>query len=604
MNCVEVKQYPFGSRGDRLPKADAGAADLSAASTTTMNSPQKPNQPQLQHEDSDDATTAYSSWMEDNSSQISSACLTCRSSRDDDDDDISCPQTIISRSSIGSPRFACSTDDDGDDGDALVRHLSLSSSYYSAMENQQDSSELDVDSGRSEFHFELDPDVVVDHSKSCQNDFLFELDLDLVVAHAEPWRHCSKGMQVTPAASQSLEESDALSELTERAHHMLQREQSGHYDINKYFHVEKAVDASPSRRSVSPIDANCRSKMMEWSFRVVAFSFPHQVQQQHCKRQREYSIQTIQIVSQAFNLIDRIATLHFNQGNDNQPMDRSDYKLTCMVCLHLSAKTCGLFGLYESKSDCFMEEEQYSPLCGDEVSMPRQEADSDPSRKDKRWKVDETDSCGYTSSWSLSSSMASHGPRDDGSDIVSPQTSEEGQTILPTPEGSHTKPAHESGCKDSTSKPPRQRTVRRPPLNLVSLPGLASLCQDEYSIQQLVQMEWKVLQKLNWNMAGHTSVDWCNLLLDMLTVRLGMLGNNNVDPGKIQGVALTNLETVMQANRLLTPSIVACAAVEHALDYCTEYEHGRHCVILAYKEMVSDLFPHGEEEVDAVRLCF
>jgi len=119
-----------------------------------------------------------------------------------------------------------------------------------------------------------------------------------------------------------------------------------------------------------------------------------------------------------------------------------------------------------------------------------------------------------------------------------------------------------------------------------------------------------------------TSVDWCHVLLDLLVVFMDVTNNNgengsrkngkrhntrkrvcNID--KVRECTLTHLETVMESNRMVAPSLAAWAAVVHALDDCNAYGQDKQCIISAYKEMVCGVLPsYGEEEVNAIRFCF
>mmetsp|Transcript_19289 Transcript_19289/g.34856 ORF Transcript_19289/g.34856 Transcript_19289/m.34856 type:complete len:455 (-) Transcript_19289:26-1390(-) len=440
MTTIEMPSYSFDNDcNDCRPPTtmtESATSVMSMESAATgHSSPQKPKH-HHHHEDSDETTTAYSSWIGDNSSQLSSSsCFTFRSSRDevddaDDDDDsqLSCPKTIASPSSSSSSNKEA---DGGAEVDGtctlLQRHVLLSSSYYNAVTTQHHDD-------TKEFHFELHPIMVVSHAEPW----------------AEPQRHSNSTSETVAAAPIfSLAENEALLELTERAHQMLRRESD--HTIDDYFHQDTDYLVGHVDTSHLPIDAICRSKMMEWSFRAVGYSFPHapSPQQHHAVNRsqhplRKHSIQAIQIVSQAFNLIDRLSTLHFRQnknGNHTNAMmmDRSQYKLICMVCLHLAAKTCGLFDLYDSEKDyaAAAEEEGYSSSCEEEEDQPSSVADqsSDPSSQQGSWQEEENDdSCCYylrqnsTSPLSFSSLATSTTPS---------SQCDEGQMIVSTPALSH-----------------------------------------------------------------------------------------------------------------------------------------------------------------------
>ena len=134
-------------------------------------------------------------------------------------------------------------------------------------------------------------------------------------------------------------------------------------------------------------------------------------------------------------------------------------------------------------------------------------------------------------------------------------------------------------------------------------------------------MEWTILEQLDWKLMSVMSVDWCHAMLDLLVVFMDVTNDNggnesrrngkrhntrkrvcNID--KVRECTLTHLETVMESNRMVAPSLAAWAAVLRALDDYNAYGHDKQC-ITAYKEMVCRVLPfYGEEEVNAVRFCF
>ena len=120
-------------------------------------------------------------------------------------------------------------------------------------------------------------------------------------------------------------------ELRDRAELMLQREQ-------RQLHLASKAGVSSS---ASKVDAVCRSRMFEWALLVVSHSFPCQSGQASDSEgdTRQYSTETLQIVTQAFALVDQIPC-----------QVRNEYKLYCMVALHIVAKSCGLFSpMYEQQ---------------------------------------------------------------------------------------------------------------------------------------------------------------------------------------------------------------------------------------------------------------
>eukprot|EP00581_Thalassiosira_minuscula_P008725 CAMPEP_0183707084 /NCGR_PEP_ID=MMETSP0737-20130205/3748_1 /TAXON_ID=385413 /ORGANISM="Thalassiosira miniscula, Strain CCMP1093" /LENGTH=655 /DNA_ID=CAMNT_0025934659 /DNA_START=190 /DNA_END=2154 /DNA_ORIENTATION=+ len=607
-------------------------------------SPQKPKHygSNLIHREVSDETVSTTS--------LSSCSLTFRSSRDeaeeDDDDDvleqleISCRRTIIDNDT--------EEDDDAASANMLRRHTSVCSSFYSAVATEQPEDE--------------DTKSIV-RNRSVANEMTtasFPLELDPCMDNA-----ASPGGAI---AASSWITNDAILELTERAHRMLQRE--AEHEIVDYFHqasFSTAAAAAATARyarigdtSCLPIDASCRSKMMDWSFRVVEYSFPHKPTATAVAgtRSRKYSIQAIQIVSQAFELIDRLSTLYHIR--DKKMLDRSQYKLICMMCLHLAAKTCGLFGLYDGEKEYVVdldedeteEEEECTPY-----SCQEEENDEDTSHaltsdsSDSSWSYplsgqdswhevdDDANDC--ESPWYNSTSSLSFSSMATSSAALSSQC-DEGQTIVGTPEVEKgTVCCQQLRRCTNTGKASRRktRTVRmsnsRPPLNLLSLSGMSTLCKEEFTMDQLIQAERAVLQRLDWKMTTVTSLDWCQWLFEVLEVCMNAhdakdnyvrnrqqrsrddgFGKRTDTSKKSKGMVgsmmetvwehtLTHLESAIDKNRLVPPSLAAWSAVVRALEDCSNDRLGHRLqrVMPMYKEVIRDILPsYGEEEVNGVRL--
>ncbi|EJK54517.1 hypothetical protein THAOC_25849, partial [Thalassiosira oceanica] len=147
-------------------------------------------------------------------------------------------------------------------------------------------------------------------------------------------------------------------ELRDRAELMLQREQR-----------QLRLSSKAAAVSASTVDAVCRSRMFEWALLVVSHSFPCQSGQISDPKgyTRQYSTEAIQIVTQAFALVDQIPC-----------QIRNEYKLYCMVALHIVAKSSGLF----SPSKERISEQQCSDRSriGSASSSPKQSTSGgDPS---------------------------------------------------------------------------------------------------------------------------------------------------------------------------------------------------------------------------------
>lgn len=601
------------------------------------HSPRKPSHHRTgaahQEQEESDATTAHSSWIDDSSSRLSSPCLTFRSSRDEEsggsdddrtDDDrrsrlwpSSYPQTVSQASSssslLGSPLASERYDEGETKENSELRHeASLSPDYYSAVD---DSDAWD------EFHLETHPFVGERAGESnvigcIRKLFLFELH-PLVIASrvdprppsitcedtASPTTSSTSTIATTTAATiASLSESEAYLELVERARHMLRRE--AEREVVDYFHQGDLPLPLPSNNSssredspYSPIDASCRSKMMEWSFRVVGHSFPRRPsrsprqipEQDQCPYlERKHSIEALLIVSRAFDLVDRMSSRHFREGG-GRAMDRGEYKLACMACLHLVAKTCGLYRLHDGEGGA--EEE------GPRGQPPFREGDGSSSLPP--------------------SPCPSATPSATGSAAPSPH--DEGQTILstpgPSPDGDDRalrgrRSTFETASIDGGAAacgPAPHPCARRPALDLLSLPGLSALCQGEHPPGQLARAERDALRALRWRVTGAAAADWHGMLMELLVLCDGVRGG----PGRRRRVAevrmrsLIHLERATEAERLLRPSLAAWAAVAHALDECDAGCGGETSGFLStYREVVwTAVLPLcGEEEVNDVRI--
>jgi len=746
MNTVKI--FPPDVDDDKCCNHDrptATEADASASAASNQYSPNSKHQKQhQQHEESDDTTTtAYSSWIQDScysNSPFSSSCFTFHSSRDelvdvdevdgyDDDDDEHPPRLLCSRRSSSSSLFGSALtseeeDEDGGNDDANnVRRRQMSrnnSSYYSAVTTHHSN---DTDAW-DEFYFELHPFVVVAHHQHHQ--------VESRVESSSSSHDCNKDKNYDyTRSSASLAENDDYVELIQRADRMLERESD--QQIEDHFHHAGDDPWMPlptsnddhcddvddeDDTSYSPIDSICRSKMMEWSFRVVEYSFPHHPSSssqgcdspQHSSSSssssssRKYSIETLQIVSQTFNLVDRLSTLHFLQNSEHHhsqaAMDRREYKLICMACLHITAKTCGLFGVYGE----LVPEVGYPPLhcCNNEDGLSSEEeeevAEEEVVISLSNWQQGEEENnhashhchCGRHDSAfdpSLSSSgSAMHSSQCEGRSISSTpvlscndddddddtlyrnqlhsgnpprnisidndNNNDEGVVAIgamgPTRPANKTDyyGAHLLHAENNNAKPILRNT--RPPLDLLSLSGLSTLCHDEYSTERLINAEQTVLERLHWKVTSVTCLDWWHVLLDLLSLvvlreDVTNTNNNNNDVvgdhhrghgncssennGRIRQLrdyykqrkrrnavtafhmdgikerSLVHIERAMGMNRILPSSLVAWAAVSHSLDECDTYcGYEMRRVIGVYRGMIRDtmLSLYGEDEVDGV----
>ena len=327
-------------------------------------------------------------------------------------------------------------------------------------------------------------------------------------------------------------------ELTHEIQHMLSNESSSSSADNKidnYFEQPREYIEDQQEDDYSPIDEECRTKMMDWSFRVVSFNFPHNdtattpTTTPKCKRKRKHSLQALQIVSHAFTLVDRYATHQYRI--DGRVMDRQEYKLVCMICLHIAAKTSSLYSL--NANDCNMFEKE-----------------NDKLQEDK-------------------SRCFSHDTPDTASD------------------------SDESDIAQSQ----HDFEQRRPPFTILSLSGLLALSSNEYTLSQLISVELNILQALKWKGfllgTGGTVVDWCLTLLNLLAEDMCSKVFKS-----IRDSTLINIERYMDKAAILGSgvkpnSLIALALGIHALGA----HSGGSCYCDVQKRQLLNAFPYQEEEV-------
>ena len=193
---------------------------------------------------------------------------------------------------------------------------------------------------------------------------------------------------------------------------------------------------------------------------------------------------------------------------------------------------------------------------------------------------------------------------------LSPPPSQCGQTIVPTPGLSRASNRIDGICP-------------RPPLDLLSLAGLSALCPGEYTIEGLARAERNALRNSEWRPTCATSFDWIVLLLDAWMLVCGRVcvdngksygregrerrGIDAFDVDDIEERCLVVIETLVESDRMLPPSVVAWVAVVHVLDdYEACHGHGIRQVVSVYKQMVCNtLLPSGDaHDLDAIRVCF
>ncbi len=390
----------------------------------------------------------------------------------------------------------------------------------------------------------------------------------------------------------------AFQELSEQASHLLQRESSPEYAVDDYFQrryyditadesddnvdntcrsfahesnsgIEYLTRLSPdkntSRRNAKPIDRSCRSKMMEWSYRIIEFSFPPPApkQQEHQqsldsstsgdqsrkRNTRQHSTESLQLISTTFSYIDRLCTKF-------KVVDREEYKLLSMVCLNLAAKSSGLFCTDNERELYELFNHQYSDAC---------------SKHEHRSEHTVT---------TASSSSSSCDNIDSSSSTNSEFT---GQTILSTP-----------GQGDVEVQGQLQRP--RPSMDLISLPGLHALCNGLFTKEQLCEMEYIILHRgLDWRLNSVQAIDWLDLCLEILS-SLHLGGNRRLakeDYNDLREASMVQLEYAVEISSSIgcAPSLLAVAAFLNAAE---GYSESGYCILNCIEEVFGLSFNRSE----------
>lgn len=341
-----------------------------------------------------------------------------------------------------------------------------------------------------------------------------------------------------------------LDELIERAQQLLQREQAPEYKVGNYFH-----------RTNSSVDPMCRYMMMEWSFRMVEFFFPppppspdeldSTVTKTTLRRKRKRSIEALQLIYTAFSYIDRIST-------SNDP-DRSEFRLLSIVCLHLAAKTSGLFSNSGHEAS-WSTRKQF-----DEKKVEQQLYFNPCQSKDSPLSSSPPTPC-FTACVSDDSDVDASRTPSDASDECREEVS--GQTIFSTPGSSSSRLS--SSCFKSEEA---LNCKPRPSMELLSLSTLSSLYGGDVYLEEMKDVEWTVLQHgLQWKL-GVSIFEWLDVFLDLAKLRLPRAWTNFfVDWDCIQERAWVQLESAIEHHCFMTffPSLVSLAAFMNAIEEYNE----------------------------------
>lgn len=516
-----------------------------------------------------DATTAYSSWYTNDNDALSTCLTSCPSETRDDHDDIQ---------SVGSSSSQLST-------------ASLSSDEVSPLDDPQviaNMATLSESESSYSFHSATDEDDTSNDDERRHQQLLQK-------------QHCA----------QHTVRNGALQEISERAVHLLNKQ--GQYQVGNFFCYAKSTDGEDD--SSAAIDSTCRARMMEWSFRVVEFSFPppsstctanSTMACQSSTQRRNHSIQALQIISTAFSYVDRVMSLQASSSNCTMKIQcRKDYKLLCMTSLHLAAKISGFFRFYMEEDEMIRLEAEESEQ-GDSTATQdaQEERVCEDSTQDCTQEDDyyfhlgphESSSLSMSSSWdeeseypSVTCTSSSTSPditvhanaassRSLNSSSFHSTFDEEdgvGQTILSTPSG-HLHPQH---CHEQSHYDVNER---RPPFDILSLVGLSSLSQGEFTIEEMTDAELLLLTDLEWKLGSGNTFEWLDLLLD-LTTAVGSAGaeygesKDRLHRNQVHESATLNLERVIESNTLMNvpSSTIALAAFIHAVEH-QKHRHFAH----------------------------
>lgn len=279
-----------------------------------------------------------------------------------------------------------------------------------------------------------------------------------------------------------------LQELSDRASSLLQRESCCDYTVKNYFQrmpgccprfpssaAVASIVSSTDSSSLSthhvpalPVDSKCRSIMMNWSFRVAEFSL---LNHERGHRQQVKA----RLLSRAFSYVDRICT-KFEIAN------RDQYKLLTIVCLHLSAKVGGLLKSGAQVYDCYER---------------RQRRSSDDT-------ASTSVSTRSLSSTSLSSAVMSV---------------ESHQTIVPTPHSLDSVADSSFILQEVEQQDQTESSCSTEYIWLLSLHGLHSLCNEEFTMEEFKQMECAILHHgLGWRLSSVVALDWVDIYLELMVL--------------------------------------------------------------------------------------
>jgi hypothetical protein len=345
---------------------------------------------------------------------------------------------------------------------------------------------------------------------------------------------------------------------------------------------EEYASASPS---TSIIDATCRAKMMEWAIRVVEFSYPppHQSNSPSSHTPR-HSRETLCIISTAFSYVDRIMTqakIQTCYRQDRRKVlvipTRKEYKLLCMICLHLAAKMSGLFGSGDHLEYPVTKNVKEHRGCDRRRAMEVISNSASRSRCSSSVSTTSTESIGTATTTTCSSSYSLAEPSGDGDTSSEEKKNQRNCTLNHHPSRIiPTQHHHHRG-----RRPPNhnKETIRpRPSLNLLSLTGLNSLCQGEFTVDEMCRMELSILNSLDWKLNSGLVLEWLDLIIEwgVLYINTSEDFENSTneelamqyDWEEIREIALFQLGTAMKKIEFMSviPSLLALAALANTTE--------------------------------------
>ncbi len=103
-------------------------------------------------------------------------------------------------------------------------------------------------------------------------------------------------------------------------------------------------------------------------------------------------------------------------------------------------------------------------------------------------------------------------------------------------------------------------------MNLLSLQGLVTLAQGEFTIADLLQMELDILFDLDWKMLTATPADWTNLMMDVIAAANGHVVHAEQVCDRCFGQLERFAKRRSDEIEMVPPSLLALAAVVNALE--------------------------------------